>query len=73
MKDKLKECKTWKKEVAKSAKKCPHCGARLKRGPLFKLFIGIIIVFCIQVLWGFGSSVKRDYDKAAIKYELNKQ
>ena len=38
---KLKNCKTCSKEVAKSAKSCPHCGAKLKMGFFPKALIGI--------------------------------
>lgn len=37
-------CKTCKKEVAKSAKKCPHCGEKLKWGFFEKLIATIVIV-----------------------------
>ena len=36
---KLVNCKTCEKEVSKSAKKCPHCGAKLKMGFFMKLII----------------------------------
>jgi len=40
---KLIECKTCGKEVAKSAKKCPHCGKKLKMGLIPKMFIGLAV------------------------------
>lgn len=40
----LTACKTCKKEVAKSAKKCPHCGEKLKWGFFEKLVATIVIV-----------------------------
>jgi len=66
----LKKCKACGNDVAKGAKKCPHCNQRLKRGLFFKLFIVIIILFSIQILWNFGSAVKTDYDKAATKHKI---
>lgn len=49
---KLITCKTCGKEVAKSAKKCPHCGARLKMGFFQKALIGIgaFIVLIIVIV-----------------------
>lgn len=40
----LKQCKSCKKEVAKSAKKCPHCGETLKTS-LFVKALTVLIVF----------------------------
>lgn len=53
---KLTTCKTCSKEVAKSAKSCPNCGAKLKMGFFKKIGIGfgIIIVFLI-ILGSIGS------------------
>ena len=45
---KLVNCKTCGESIAKSAKVCPHCGAKQKKGsPLgvFILIIGIILIF----------------------------
>jgi len=39
---KLKPCKSCGKDVAKSSKKCPHCGQKLKMGLFPKILIGII-------------------------------
>lgn len=39
---KLKPCKSCGKDVAKSSKKCPHCGQKLKMGLLPKVLIGIV-------------------------------
>lgn len=45
----MKLCKVCLKDVAKSAKTCPHCGAKLKMGVLKKVGIGfgVIIVLCV--------------------------
>lgn len=45
---KMTICKTCKKEVAKSAKICPNCGAKLKSGKL-KLILGVIIALIIII------------------------
>lgn len=42
---KMKLCKVCLKEVAKSAKVCPHCGARLKMGIIKKILITVVLVF----------------------------
>jgi len=38
----LKPCKSCGKDVAKSSKKCPHCGQKLKMGLFPKVLIGIV-------------------------------
>jgi hypothetical protein len=49
---KMKPCKTCSKEVAKSAKSCPHCGAKLRMGffPKFLLWVVAIIVVIIALV-----------------------
>lgn len=42
---KMKNCKSCGKEVASSAKVCPHCGQKLKMGMMAKL--GILVVILI--------------------------
>lgn len=44
----LIECKSCGKEIAKSAKTCPHCGAKNKGGGFLK-WIGIIFVVLIVI------------------------
>ncbi|MCL2882340.1 MAG: DUF4352 domain-containing protein [Coriobacteriia bacterium] len=44
MAEKLKTCKSCGKEVAKSAKKCPHCGARLGMATWLKVIIVLIVI-----------------------------
>jgi hypothetical protein len=51
---KLKPCKTCGKEVAKSAKKCPHCGQKLKMGFFMKAFIGIAALIVIVIIANLG-------------------
>ncbi len=52
----LKPCKSCGKEVAKSARKCPHCGQRLKPGPL--MWTAAIIILLI----GFSMIMKDAID-----------
>ena len=40
----LTTCKSCGKEVAKSAKSCPHCGAKLRMGMGLKLIIGLAVI-----------------------------
>ena len=47
MSNKLKTCKACSKEVAKSAKVCPHCGKKLKMGWFLKFIIFIIGLFIL--------------------------
>lgn len=51
---KLKPCKACQKEVAKSAKKCPHCGQKLKMGFLTKGIIGFAVLFIIAAVASGG-------------------
>jgi hypothetical protein len=51
---KLKPCKTCGKEVAKSAKKCPHCGQKLKMGFFMKALIGIAALIVIGIIASSG-------------------
>ncbi len=44
------ECKSCKKTVAKSAKACPHCGAKLKGGIIGKLIGGFFILIAISMM-----------------------
>jgi RNA polymerase subunit RPABC4/transcription elongation factor Spt4 len=47
---KLKPCRTCGKEVAKSAKKCPHCGQKLKMGFFMKGIIGLVAIIIIVIM-----------------------
>lgn len=51
---KTKLCKACSKEVAKTAKICPHCGAKLKMGIVkkFGIGMGIIIILIIFISGG---------------------
>ena len=46
---KLTTCKSCGKEVAKSAKACPHCGAKLRMGGYAKAFI-LLVIFGVLVV-----------------------
>jgi len=46
---KLKTCKSCNAEVAKSAKSCPKCGAKLKMGLLPKLLIALVGIVILSV------------------------
>ncbi|OOZ43290.1 hypothetical protein [Solemya velum gill symbiont] len=46
---KLKACKSCGKEVAKSAKKYPHCGQKLAMGFMMKAFIGLFVIAGIAI------------------------
>ncbi|APM40172.1 hypothetical protein [Clostridium kluyveri] len=54
---KMKLCKTCQKEIARSAKICPHCGAKNKRSKLKTFAIGaIIFIIFIAVISALDSS-----------------
>jgi hypothetical protein len=53
---KMHACKICSKEVAKSAKVCPHCGAKLKMGFFKKAFLGIVgFIVLIVIIVSLGS------------------
>lgn len=45
-------CKTCGKEIAKSAKACPHCGAKKKSGCLRSVLAAFLLVFGIAAILG---------------------
>lgn len=47
---KMGTCKTCSKEVAKSAKVCPSCGAKLKMGMGKKLLIGVGVLIVLGII-----------------------
>jgi len=51
--DQLTSCKTCSKEVAKSASKCPHCGAKLKAEFFEKVLIFIGASFVAIIIYTF--------------------
>lgn len=56
----LKPCKVCLKEVAKSARTCPHCGARLRMGFFKRLLLGgsifIVLIVVISVIASSGGN-----------------
>ena len=59
MNQKMTECKACGQEIAKSAKTCPHCGAKNKKKP--PILIGIIAFFVLVGI--IASSVGNDEPK----------
>jgi len=58
---KLQACKTCSKEVAKTAKVCPHCGVKLKMGFLKKAILGLAgFIILIVVIANLGGGDKTD-------------
>lgn len=50
---KLKKCKVCGAEIAKNAKTCPHCGAKLKKG--HPVLIGVLaLVFIVVIIAAFA-------------------
>lgn len=49
--DQLTTCKTCSKEVAKSASKCPHCGAKLKMSVFGKVLILLGVFFVMSFIY----------------------
>jgi hypothetical protein len=43
-------CKACGKDVAKSAKVCPHCGKKLKMGMMLKALLGIVAIIVVGAL-----------------------
>jgi len=46
----MKKCKECEKEVSTKAKKCPHCGAKLKMGKLLKLITGVVVFLLAAIM-----------------------
>lgn len=53
---KMVKCKTCGEEIAKSAKTCPHCGAKVKRFPLLPIVLILILLGLISTAMGGGNS-----------------
>lgn len=51
MSSKVKECSACGKEVAKSAKVCPHCGKKLKMGWFLKGVIALVALVILGVIF----------------------
>ena len=57
-KSKLTNCKACGAQVAKTAKTCPHCGAKVKKG--HPVLIGVLVVIILfAVIGAVGSSNER--------------
>lgn len=52
---KLKKCKTCGADIAKSAKTCPHCGAKVKKHTVLGIILVIFGVCAIAAAMGGGS------------------
>jgi len=63
----LTECKSCKKEVAKKAKLCPHCGAKLKMGMFLKLVIGLVVLIVVAAIL----SPSKEQQMADLNKKLN--
>ena len=64
---KLTTCKVCGKEVSKSAKKCPHCGHKLKMGFMAKAGIGIAALILISIIASMGGEDDTTTDTATDK------
>lgn len=63
MNKKMNHCKACGKEIAKSAKTCPHCGAKNKKSIFTKWWFWVIIVI---VLFGTVGSSGSDAEKESV-------
>jgi hypothetical protein len=64
----LKPCKSCNKDVAKSARKCPHCGQKLKMGMFAKVSIAILALVIIMI---FGQPTNEDLLQQLAKSEVS--
>jgi uncharacterized protein YpmS len=62
----LKLCKECGKEVSKKAKKCPHCGVKLKSGFIAKLFM-LSFLFFVFIIFVMSSGSEKSKMKAENK------
>jgi len=67
MSKRMKVCKSCEKEVAKSAKKCPNCGQKLKMGFIAKCTIFWVVVIGVVVI----ASPSAEEKAAAIKKSIS--
>ena len=56
MAKKMRTCGTCGNEIAKSAKVCPHCGAKQKGGKLKTILIALVVFIVIVAVAGGGKS-----------------
>lgn len=69
--NKMTICKTCSKEVAKSAKVCPNCGAKLKGGKL-KIVLGIIAGFILLIAIASGNDSSNKTSKTSTSQNSSK-
>ena len=72
MSNKMIECKTCGKEIAKSAKRCPGCGAKQKK-PIFKRWWFWVIVVVLIIGIGSGGESKEKQDDNIVTSEIVKE
>lgn len=65
--NKMKLCKTCKNEIAKSAKVCPHCGAKQSIGIFKKLGIAFGILIVIVIIAGIVGGNNSDSSNSQSK------
>lgn len=63
---KLKNCPDCKNEVSKSAKKCPHCGKKLKGS----IFMKIIIIFILLIVISAVLSPSKEENNNKLREEI---
>ncbi len=71
MSQKMTTCKACNKEIAKSAKTCPHCGAKNKKPIFTKWWFWLIVVVVIGVVAGAGSGSDSNTDNSTSEQEKN--
>lgn len=54
--DKLVYCRVCGSQIARSAKKCPKCGAKQKKGHGFRNLLLLVIIVCV-VYFGFNKGI----------------
>ncbi len=67
----LKPCKSCGHEVAKSVKKCPHCGAKLKMGLIPMIILGVIGLVILGQVFGPSKEEKEKAQAAALQNTIN--
>jgi len=67
---KLTTCKSCGKEIAKSAKRCVHCGAD-QRPSIYKIMAVMAALFIIVVVWGAMGSSNQPSSATTIQYDIN--
>ena len=64
---KMTTCKTCGQPIAKNAKVCPHCGAKIRKHTLLKIIAAVVVLGMIGSVFGGRKSPDAGQNGAAVK------